>query len=736
MSTATPSRPAVRRAVESRPGAARSGVSASGVDPIRVLRRHLMGIVAAAILGGILGAASHFLLLRVYPLYTGEVMFEVQPGIAVGEAISVGTAEFANDDTVSRICKTETERILDRENVLGDALKNPEIVNTKWIEQFEEEGGVYDWEEAKDELEDTLSPYVNRGTEYFALEWSTHEPSDVPIVLNAVMRSYIAWVQELDLEVYNDNLAAFQDNLAESQRNLEILKEEIKTFIREKGITTLDDPRYSQLAYKAQGISQQIAETAAGLSMLSTAYEQTSAKLAGEMEPTEEDRAMAENDAIIAGHRNVLVSLGAERRRRIEKYAPDHPLIQQIESTIRATEAEIEEKMEEIIQRNLAANIKVLTDQAEQYRELINTLGLELDETEAKLKELAAEQSEYQAMELRREFLEASRDQDLSMIKEVRLMRLRQEASRVRVASPAQTPREPSFPKIEIMTPLGVLLFTGAFIGIVFLRELTDQRVKSASDLSVIPGANVLGAIPERSEDPTGCRAAELVVHKHPNSVLAESYRQSFAHVLRAAQRSGHQTILLVGGLPGAGTTTAVTNYGALATASGRKALVIDANFRRPRLAQTLGANADAPGLGDILVDGLNPNEVIQQTEVGIGVIPAGTPAKRIFDRFNTEQLDSLLAQVRGDYDLIFIDSPPAVVAGDAMVLANKVDATILTVRANQEHRGLVARLIQQLSDTQSELLGLLLNRPRGTAGGYFKKNYATMAQYTAGKAG
>ena len=66
------------------------------------------------------------------------------------------------------------------------------------------------------------------------------------------------------------------------------------------------------------------------------------------------------------------------------------------------------------------------------------------------------------------------------------------------------------------------------------------------------------------------------------------------------------------------------------------------------------------------------------------------------------------------------------------MVLANKTDAAVLVVRANHEQKGLVARLINQFAAAQSELLGIVLNRPRWTAGGYFKKNYAAMAEYAA----
>ena len=127
-------------------------------------------------------------------------------------------------------------------------------------------------------------------------------------------------------------------------------------------------------------------------------------------------------------------------------------------------------------------------------------------------------------------------------------------------------------------------------------------------------------------------------------------------------------------------------------------------------------------------------DEVLVDAGGNISVIPAGTPANRVIDRFNNGMFDSVIAELRGRFDLVIFDAPPAVVAGDALLLANKVDAAVLLVRAHQEHRGLVARMINQLSDSRCELLGVLLNRPRGTAGGYLKKNYAAMAEYTAGK--
>ena len=68
--------------------------------------------------------------------------------------------------------------------------------------------------------------------------------------------------------------------------------------------------------------------------------------------------------------------------------------------------------------------------------------------------------------------------------------------------------------------------------------------------------------------------------------------------------------------------------------------------------------------------------------------------------------------------------------AGGRHAKPNRLDAAVLVVRAYGEQRGLVARLMNQLMDARCEMLGIVLNRPRGTAGGYFRKNFATMAKY------
>ena len=382
---------------------------------------------------------------------------------------------------------------------------------------------------------------------------------------------------------------------------------------------------------------------------------------------------------------------------------------------------------------NLQAQLKLYNNQIQILDNRLEQYNEEYKNGEAQLRELAADMSNYRSMEDRRDQLEAQREAIVHNINEVQMMQLRPDARRVQLALAAREPRELSFPEIELVVPFTAILLLGTVIGLIFLRELTDQRVKSAADIEMVPNAKVLGVIPDLIEDPCKSEAAELVVRRCPNSVLAESFRQASGLIQKGMNRSAHQSLLILGGLPDAGTTSVITNLAATAMAAGRKVVVVDANFRRPRLAQAMGVSGDGPGLGDLLVEANTLKETIINTEYGIDVIPAGTAVNRVFERLGNGKFDSIMAELRNQYDFIFVDAPPAVVAGDAMVLANMVDSAVLVVRAYHEQRGLVARLVHQLNDAHCELLGVVLNRPRGTAGGYFKKNYAVMAGYGSG---
>ena len=124
------------------------------IDPMRVLRRHWKGIPVWAVVGAMIGTGAFFLFARVYPLYTGEYLFEVRPGL--GEATDIGTVDMSNDKMVARIAATQTVLIRDR-SILQKAVEDRNMRETDWIKQFNDPAtGLPDYDLAVDDLEDAI----------------------------------------------------------------------------------------------------------------------------------------------------------------------------------------------------------------------------------------------------------------------------------------------------------------------------------------------------------------------------------------------------------------------------------------------------------------------------------------------------------------------------------------------------------------------------------------------------
>jgi len=699
------------------------------IDPVRVIRRYWKGIPIWGIVGAIIGTGAFFLFSRIYPLYTGEIMFEVRPGL--GEATEIGTTESINDKMIERVSATQIYLIKER-SILTEGVKDRTMMQTNWIQQFVDPvTGVLLVDDAVDALEEELKTPIQRGTNLFGIRWSGHFPADVPIVLGAIATSYIQRTKELDDEGFRNNAKLFEDEGRRIKFMLQDLNDDLQAFIQAKGITTLDDARFSSTMFEIQKLTENMTATKQALTSLKQQYLQIAAKLDGTMEPTMEDRLAAERDPIIMRQEQILEQLESSLRAFRERLDSTHPQIKDAEITVRATRDQIESKIDVIIRRNLNAQLRELVSSQEQLTVSLERTEQDIAIKDAALRDLAANQSVYEHMESTRKQLEMQRDENQRLISSLRLMQLRADASRIRQATPPLEPREKSFPKIEMMLPAGMFLGVAAFVGIVFLREITDQKIRSASDVFIIPGARVAGVLPDVHEDPSGIESPELAVIHSNDGVFAESCRQAWAGVSRTLQRSAHQTLLVLSAAPEAGSTTVIGNFAASAVTSGLKVVAIDCNFRRPNLGMMFDLDDASPGVADLLAGSAELSNVIQHTDTGVDVVTAGVPANRLFQRLGSERMKSIFAQLRDQYDLVLIDAPPSIVAGDAVLLANLIDAIMLVVHSDRDDRGLVARVLRELGESRAEVLGVMLNMARGTAGGYFRKNYLAMISYS-----
>ena len=203
-----------------------------------------------------------------------------------------------------------------------------------------------------------------------------------------------------------------------------------------------------------------------------------------------------------------------------------------------------------------------------------------------------------------------------------------------------------------------------------------------------------------------------------PVSALAEEFRIIKRQLLLSVSRGGkiadekRQTILVCSAQPDEGKTFCALNL-ALSLAGERdvEALLVDGDFAKPEILSILGLES-GPGLIDAIGDpDCDPNQFVIRTDIeGLSVLPAGRQANNVTELLASGRTREVLAELTRDHPrrVVIFDSPPALMASPASVLASHVGQVLLIVRADQTTEADLKEAVGLLSGC--EHLSLMLN--------------------------
>src|SRR5690606_9558039 len=174
-------------------------------------------------------------------------------------------------------------------------------------------------------------------------------------------------------------------------------------------------------------------------------------------------------------------------------------------------------------------------------------------------------------------------------------------------------------------------------------------------------------------------------------------------------------------GLPQEGKSTVAASLAAAAAAAGQRTLLVDADLRRPVLAERLSAKRK-PGLAEYLSGAVEPKDVLQRVPVKGGnrsngstgearslvFIAAGDSARAPAELLASERCRDLLSSVRKAYDLVVIDSSPLLSTADPLELMPLVDTVLVCARLSLSTRdvaGAVTETMERLPDVPTGLV-------------------------------
>ncbi len=697
------------------------------LDPIKLLKQHYPYLVLAAILGALIGGGSFVALRFLAPKYVASVTYEIGPKYG---SVDQTTPDAEGRDDFERFVGTQTARMAS-ELILMKAVNRPEVKRTKWAQQFIR-NGTLQTPEAVSELQRTLVARAVPQTQLMELRFGWRIPSEAATIVSGVDQAYMDDLRDLTARRTVERRSALSAQSDRQGDNIRRLQVERDTLLSESSIETQRE-RDSTLLLRAQALTGRLVENTEAKASLESQLERYEEQVeAGDTIVYPDDLRLAAMQGPLVSRLDVeLANLEAnDRSLALRGYGEMHPQRRAIRAEIESRQQQRDQELQNVMRDLFNGQIETLSKELGALERQRVEAETELNEVKRERADLLRVLNAVQSLSDQIERAETVRDDTLRQIGNLDAIRGTQLAERVRVIEAARTPTRLAFPRLELFVPAGVLLMSGLVGGLIFLREMLDQRVRGPSDVSLIPKLRVVGVLPEASEDPTKVKAAETAFRDNPTGVLAESYRQLRTPVSKRMAQAGHRSLLVLPGMPRSGGTSVSANLALCCAAADERVLLIDANFRKPGVHAVFDLDAE-PGLGEVLTGSHEAADVIKTGEGGVDVLPAGGRASRALpERLAGTSMRELLATLGEKYDRIIVDGPPAIISGDGEVLANQCDAVLLVVRANSEKRGLVARLRNRFEESSAEFLGVALNAVRPSAGGYFKRNIRAQHAY------
>jgi succinoglycan biosynthesis transport protein ExoP len=471
---------------------------------------------------------------------------------------------------------------------------------------------------------------------------------------------------------------------------------------------TLDDSKLKQLQEELAGIQADRISKQARYEM--------AAKSAPETLPE-----VLDNEAL-RNYQSQIAELRRQKAALETTLTPSNPKVVKLAAQIEALEASLQKETADMIGR-------IRNDyEAAQRREKL--LGAAYAGQSARVSAIAGKSAEYNS--LKRE-VDTARQMYQALLVQASQTDLSSSVpvTPIRLVEASTPPEKPYKPRPILNISFGVI--AGIFLtgGIGFLREKMDRSVRHPRAMRRMFSVPQLGVIPSNApRDNPGLLArirrnvpatvpapsSALAAWQDGPSFIAESFRATLASLMREVDTGGSSRVVLITSPgPAEGKTTVASNLAIALAETGRRILLIDADFRRPRLHHVFGVSnsralpdvieEDSP-VADFASDGIT----FETSVPGLSVLPNRAMRDNVSKPLYSPRLRALFDSLRQQFDMIVVDAPPLLHLADARLIAPLTDGVVLVLRSGVTDRDSAFEACQLIHDDGYHLLGTVLN--------------------------
>ena len=673
---------------------------------ISVLQKHwrLSALFAALVLVSVAGAT-----FLSKPVYEATARIEVDPS---GEKFNLenggaGATDAEYLETQSQVLQGDSLAIVVVRKLRLD--QNPEFVgkvgavaaNSKPEQLSSQESG------ALAKFKTDLKVRRDTASRLILVSFPSHDPQLAAQVSNTLVQSFIDQSYQSRHDAVMKSSEWLSRQLDDIRKKMEDSSQALVQFQQTSGVTDIDSNKSTFTEHMGELSRQQTVAQSERIQL------QALLKNASNADSLPEVR----TNAVVQQLSQRLAEERAALAQALVVYGSNHPTAKKLQSEVDELQSQID------IQKKAIVNSLRASYAAAEARE--SMMSAEMKGTGKELDKMAR----YTTLKKEVEANETLYNSLYGRIKEAGIAAASKSAD-IQVVDPARVPDVPIRPRPLLNMAVGLLAALVGGIGLAFICEEFDNKLRSPEDIrrwigssnvSVIPAIaegeagegklgwpkRIVGVLPVPAEN----SQTNTFFLERPNSPESEAVQALYASIMLSWPNNPPQTLLIVSALPGEGKTTVALNL-SYALAQHANTCLVDADLRKGRVARAFGMSS-GQGLGDVLTgDATLESSVLEIPGMNnLSILPAGRSKGNFGQLICSEKMDQTLGGLRERFGFVVVDSPPILPFVDGRALSTLVDAVVLVGRAGVTTREVMRRSVELISEVHgAPILQVVLN--------------------------
>ncbi|QIC17641.1 polysaccharide biosynthesis tyrosine autokinase [Providencia vermicola] len=281
----------------------------------------------------------------------------------------------------------------------------------------------------------------------------------------------------------------------------------------------------------------------------------------------------------------------------------------------------------------------------------------------------------------------------------------------VRIIDSAESQPNAVAPKKALILVLATIL--GFIVGCAYViaREFFNNKIKGTEDIDAL-GVNVYATIPFSTYEKK--LIAEGNKHplalENPADTAVEAIRSLRTSVYFSVMNQGNNLVMITSASPGVGKSFVTSNMAVVLANAGKKVLLIDTDLRKGRIHKAFGLS-NKMGLSDYLAqqDANQPN-IHRHVIENLDVICRGKNVTHSSELLMGERFKHLLDTMKGQYDIVVIDTAPILAITDAAIIGKYVGTSLLIAYYGVNTVKDVELSLKRFKQNDIEITGVILN--------------------------